>query len=333
MPPVSDTDATIASLAASGFALIGPHALAPHIVAACRASPSFADAHSSATLAARFRQSSAGRHHRTAFDAPSLRAFEALEASWLPLVHAFFAAEGVDNDVGSSTGGIALVGARPFYRSELQLLQAQPLALAQFFHQDNARRGLTIVVPLVDIIHELGPTELLSGSHRMTRAASTAVADAGSFVCVPSASPLPVGPARTATSTVRAAWRDFCASVSASSYAARFLLACAVSSKSPLSASSTALPDSCAPADGSKLSYQRSPSLAPVRPCPKLGSALVFDSRCMHRGLANLSATTARPVLIFRYDSVGDVPPNHSVLSTIAVRSIGSVVAYLHRSA
>jgi hypothetical protein len=329
MPPTSDTDATIASLASSGFAMLGPHALAPHIVAACRASPSFADAHSSTSLAARFRQSSAGRHHRTAFDAPSLRAFEALEASWLPLVHAFFAADGVDNDAVLTAGSVAVSrdgGPLPFYRSELQLLQAQPLARAQFFHQDNARRGLTIVVPLIDIIHELGPTELLSGSHRLTRAATTAAADAGSIDGASSASP---PPARTATSTVRAAWRDFRSSVSATSYAARFLLACAVSSRSPLSASSTALPYSCAPA----VSYQRSPSLAPVQPCPKLGSALVFDSRCLHRGLANLSATTARPVLIFRYDSVGDVPPNHSVMSTIAVRSIGSIVAYFHRSA
>ncbi|KAJ1448051.1 hypothetical protein M885DRAFT_540455 [Pelagophyceae sp. CCMP2097] len=50
--------------------------------------------------------------------------------------------------------------------SELQLLDAVPGAASQIWHVDNARRGLTFVVPVSTAVRsEDGPTELLPTSH------------------------------------------------------------------------------------------------------------------------------------------------------------------------
>ena len=100
----------------------------------------------------KFRESSGGRWHcvEGRIDAASLRTFEQVEALLLPCVRACFAGE--------------------FYRSELQVLNAAPGAEAQFFHQDNRRRGLTVMVPLVTATPDMGPTQVLTCTHALTGA-------------------------------------------------------------------------------------------------------------------------------------------------------------------
>lgn len=67
--------------------------------------------------------------------------------------------------------------------SQLQLLDIEPGAVAQMWHADNVRRGLTIIVPLVDVKSEQrGPTEIILGSHALVArlwAARDAVAPSG----------------------------------------------------------------------------------------------------------------------------------------------------------
>ncbi|GMI35969.1 hypothetical protein TeGR_g1520 [Tetraparma gracilis] len=99
-------------------------------------------------------ESSSRRYHLPLGDCrlPAvLSALSELEAALAPLLPPFFA------------------GA-PHGRTQLQLLRSEPSpsSRAQRFHQDNTRRGLTFLVPLVDVPLRRGPTELLLGSHELT---------------------------------------------------------------------------------------------------------------------------------------------------------------------
>ena len=47
-----------------------------------------------------------------------------------------------------------------------QLLDSRPGSLPQNWHADNASGGVTVIIPLVDVTHENGPTALQLGSHR-----------------------------------------------------------------------------------------------------------------------------------------------------------------------
>ncbi len=131
---------------------------------AARASAVVADAIARPRPSPAFAQTSQGRWHCTAgkMDTASLLAFEELELLFLPCVQEFFAAE-----------------SQAFYRSQLQLVNAAPGAEAQFFHQDNSSRGLTVVVPLVQQTLELGPTQMLAGTQRLTNSESTSKSLAG----------------------------------------------------------------------------------------------------------------------------------------------------------
>jgi hypothetical protein len=125
-------------------------------LAAARACAVVADAAARPRPSLAFTQTSRGRWHCTdkSMDAESLRAFERLEQLFVrSLAAEFFAAEARDC---------------AFYRSELQVVSSQPGAAAQMWHQDNYSRGLTVVVPLLDQTPELGPTQLLLGSQRLT---------------------------------------------------------------------------------------------------------------------------------------------------------------------
>eukprot|EP00928_Gymnodinium_smaydae_P054036 TRINITY_DN37888_c0_g1_i1.p1 TRINITY_DN37888_c0_g1~~TRINITY_DN37888_c0_g1_i1.p1 ORF type:complete len:481 (-),score=51.42 TRINITY_DN37888_c0_g1_i1:66-1508(-) len=53
------------------------------------------------------------------------------------------------------------------YLSELQLLVADPCAVEQFWHVDNAAGGLTVFVPLTSVSRDIGPTHVLPGTHRL----------------------------------------------------------------------------------------------------------------------------------------------------------------------
>merc|ERR1712156_564958 len=157
-----------------------------------------------------FWQSSLGRFHLQTFSEDDKILLAEVEEAWLPFVE-------------SHLPGIK--------RSDLQLL-----------HQDNSQPGLTVLVPLVDMPLNNGPTQLLPRSHLD------------------------------------------------------------VSLVDRLRDSSAALP-ACVPA----------------------GTALVYDSRTIHRGLANPS-TKSRPVLVYRYDYPETPPPGHTRLSTILYSCLGALL-------
>ena len=165
----------LAELEEKGFCCIGP-AVVPRAKSA-----SCCEARNNSVLPsyANYCASAPHRFHRIVFDSEAQREFRELERSWLPLVHGFFrngaqlslhqnsneynsinfsnernAADwGCDDDNKTFRGN-------SFYRSECQLIHTAAGAAAQFFHQDNRRRGLTVIVPLVDIYPALGPTQV-----------------------------------------------------------------------------------------------------------------------------------------------------------------------------
>ena len=78
--------------------------------------------------------------------------------------------------------------------SQLQLLDIEPGAVAQMWHADNVRHGLTVIIPLVGVNSELlGPTEIILGSHtlvaRLWAARDVAAGSSGSKFAPP---PLPL---------------------------------------------------------------------------------------------------------------------------------------------
>lgn len=101
-----------------------------------------------------WRQSALGRLHRReeTFNENDMEVMERVERLIWPLVEAFFR-DGDEN------------GAEGIFRSELQVLTALPYSTHQAWHSDNQKRGLTIIIPLVDFTTENGPTQVLPGSH------------------------------------------------------------------------------------------------------------------------------------------------------------------------
>ena len=91
-----------------------------------------------------FWQSSPGRFHCQTFSPGDTELLAGVEAAWLPLVHT------------------ALPGAE---RSDTQLLLSLPGSASQIFHQDNSKPGLTVLLPLVDMTLDNGPTQVASGQH------------------------------------------------------------------------------------------------------------------------------------------------------------------------
>lgn len=65
------------------------------------------------------------------------------------------------------SAGVPGAPTRQPYVSEVQLLISDPCASDQFWHMDNAARGLTLFVPLTPLPEELGPNLLLPGSHHL----------------------------------------------------------------------------------------------------------------------------------------------------------------------
>jgi hypothetical protein len=165
-----------------GFFCIGPSTVPRAISTPCREarSPGFMPCYS------QYRPQAPHRFHRTTFDEDTLKELRDLERStWIPLVEAYFAkhptkpatALGDTINTGDAPPSFQLnrdpasieradeneeipaTKGRVFYRSDLQLIHTAPGAAAQFFHQDNRRRGLTVAVPLVDVYPTLGPTQ------------------------------------------------------------------------------------------------------------------------------------------------------------------------------
>jgi len=87
----------------------------------------------------------------------------------MPLVHAFLRIQQSTKD-DSTSEVVSHYQAGDSFQSEMQLLMTCPNAVQQIWHSDNARGGLTIIIPLVDVTLEHGPTQLLPGTHMLTAA-------------------------------------------------------------------------------------------------------------------------------------------------------------------
>lgn len=112
---------------------------------------------------AEWRLSSLGRFHRIAFSEEDEEAFAHLEKTFTPLVQSFFR----DGEQGIDSVNADDDHSPPIFRSELQLLTAAPQSEHQSWHADNRRRGLTILVPLVDFSVDNGATQILPSSHAL----------------------------------------------------------------------------------------------------------------------------------------------------------------------
>lgn len=53
------------------------------------------------------------------------------------------------------------------YISEIQMVVTEPGALGQFWHTDNAFKGITLVVPITPMPEEMGPISFFPGSHHL----------------------------------------------------------------------------------------------------------------------------------------------------------------------
>ena len=148
-------------------------------------------------------------------------------------------------------------------QTELQLLIASPSSINQPFHYDNTHKGLSVIVPLVNIHADNGTTEILAGSHIHIQK----VVD-GDFSSV---------------------FEDL----------------------NPFSSSK-----------------DRTIS---IQPLVAAGSAIIFDSRTIHRGKSNTSSSQ-RPVLVFRYDCV-ETPPPRAKLSSLVIGTqvLGRILSLLSK--
>jgi len=191
---------------------------------------------------ANFWQSTPGRFHLQSFSQGDSSLLSELEHTWLPLVNSYLPTRG---DISP-------------HRSDLQLLVSLPQSKDQFFHQDNRRQGLTVLIPLVDVTLNNGPTQLVPGSHNLTAGVGEQVT---SMDCS--------------------------------------LMACMMKVQGSL------------------------------RACLPAGSAIIYDSRTLHRGLANMDPSQSRPVLVFRYDYKDTPPPGHTVTSTNIFRILGNTLCVI----
>lgn len=49
----------------------------------------------------------------------------------------------------------------------LQIVDSLPGSSIQIWHADNAEKGITVIIPLIDLTDRNGPTELIPGSHNL----------------------------------------------------------------------------------------------------------------------------------------------------------------------
>ena len=77
--------------------------------------------------------------------------------------------------------------------------------------------------------------------------------------------------------------------------------------------------------------------LSAAAPCLPEGAAVIFDARCLHRGLPNRSAGgtdsdgegRARAVLVFRYDAPDTPPPGHTTATAAVAAATGAALLAL----
>eukprot|EP00127_Corallochytrium_limacisporum_P001124 Clim_evm12s40 gene=Clim_evmTU12s40 len=94
-------------------------------------------------------ETSRGRLHLNAFQSPQVsEAMKSLIKPFLPIVHGFLYGQDV-------------------YLSDMQVLVNQPGSEDQRFHVNNCTKGITVIVPLVEVTEAGGPTEILPGSQML----------------------------------------------------------------------------------------------------------------------------------------------------------------------
>lgn len=126
-----------------------------------------------------------------------------LLAPVMPLVYRYFAEHRPDalpgylfNGGGGTDEGEAPPQPAPApqnvrgFLSECQLLVTDPGAVPQIWHRDNRQPGLTVLMPLTDVDDEVGPTQLLPGTHHLVaggaiRATAALQRSGGSASAVP----------------------------------------------------------------------------------------------------------------------------------------------------
>ena len=204
-----------------------------------------------------------GRVHADLMAAPEKEHAEKLCAELLPLVESFFSDDSATARSRPRADETNPNGVRRWYLSQLQFVDAMPGCTSQFWHVDNTKRGLTILLPLVETTEGNGPTELFPASHLIWK---------GSAVD---------GPAASAGSALGG------------------MLSGMMSAASPQ-------------------------DRGPVRATVGAGAAIIYDSRTMHRGRANVTGQR-RPALVLRYDLLATPPPGIGVAGTTAVRVAGQL--------
>mmetsp|Transcript_90621 Transcript_90621/g.189513 ORF Transcript_90621/g.189513 Transcript_90621/m.189513 type:complete len:495 (+) Transcript_90621:57-1541(+) len=144
---------------------------------------------------------------------------------------------------------------RPFVAVS-QILITNPGSVHQIWHRDNRHPGLTILLPLTDIDDEVGPTQLIPGTHRLVTSGRGA--------------------------SLLATFSSF------------FSAGGAVAA---------------APAGA--------------------GDALLYDSRLLHRGMANSSYTRCRAVVAVRVDFDDTPPPGSTTLQLQVAKAEGRLLHLL----
>lgn len=118
-----------------------------------------------------------------------------LLAPLLPLAYRYFAQERPDALPGAFFSGATPAKNQRLFLSECQVLVSDPGAVRQIWHRDNRRPGLTFILPLTDVDEEVGPTQLLPGTHHLVSpgGASAALAALGRSSGAVSGAPLKPG--------------------------------------------------------------------------------------------------------------------------------------------
>ena len=250
------------------------------------------------------RESSPGRVHVSLFGvkAPETAYLERLALPLGGLLDAFFAP--LDAEDG---GRMRRRGGRRYYLSQLQLLDSRPGSENQIFHVDNARRGITILIPLVDVGMGNGPTELYPRSHRLFPDKGDAGVGAEAEAGAEAGAEAEAGNGETGVREGMA------------------IGAAGAGGRGSRGEEGGGGLFPCSPSR--VLEYLRTASERPIpgvlRGCCPAGAALLYDSRTLHRGGANPS-TEPRPCLILRYDPDDAPPPGIGVVGTFVVRCVAA---------
>lgn len=99
-----------------------------------------------------------------------------LLAPLLPLAYRYFAEERPDALPGALLSEASPSRHQRLFLSECQVLVSDPGAVQQIWHRDNRKPGLTFILPLTDVDDEVGPTQLLPGTHHLVSRGGAAAA-------------------------------------------------------------------------------------------------------------------------------------------------------------